>query len=307
MADKKRAGGKAKYLVFLIFGCALFYWVYCAVWLPHSLEYTVVDQGELNHEIKTNAVFANRESVLTASADGTAKYICDDGQRVRKGEEVASITPGGVNYGVNLQEMRINAPGAGLFYKECDGLEEIITPDNLINIDLAKLFSETEKLKKQTENKNTKLRNGSVGKIVDNLSPSYAFINLPSIQGMVLGQKVYLKVDSEEYSSSVVRLLNNPVGIVVKAANCINGSIIQRTKEVTAQIQKSSYGTIVPLSAVSVKDNKKGIYIAEDGVVIFKEIEVLDQNESQVCVKGITPKCRVVINPKEGIEGILVR
>ncbi|ADY55021.1 hypothetical protein Sgly_0659 [Syntrophobotulus glycolicus DSM 8271] len=308
MAGKKKARGKIKYFVLFALGCTLFYWAYDTAWFPRSLQYAVAEQGNLNHETKTKATFANRETVLTAPIEGRVTYLCDDGQRLSKGEETMSILPGGVDYGVKLQAVTVNAPVTGLFSQECDGLEEIITPENLINMDLSRLLLEMNKSgQPQTENNSLIPVNSAVGKIIDNLSPSYAFIELPSIQGLALNQSINLTVDQEEHLSTIVRLSDHPVGIVVKCASFVNGSMRPRVREITVRTQKASDGTIVPLSALSTKGQTQGIYVEENGVVRFKEVEIIDQNETEVCVKGISAKTQVVVNPQEGIEGTLVR
>lgn len=77
-----------------------------------------------------------------------------------------------------------------------------------------------------------------------------------------------------------------------------------RRQEFVWNSQPSVKGIIIPKSSLWPKGEEMGVYVLFNGVIRYQKVVVLDQDETQVCVEGLTGGLPVVINPKNGIEGM---
>ncbi|MHB1652137.1 MAG: HlyD family efflux transporter periplasmic adaptor subunit [Desulfitobacteriaceae bacterium] len=268
--------------------------------MPEKPRLVRLGVGAIKHEAKVDAVFANREYLLQAPASGKAGFVGPEGQRFRRGEVVASVAPEGAAPGAqNSGTVRtVQAPQGGLLYQEVDGLESLFTPDNLLDMDLPKLLA-------LPGNKKTlvNVQAGEVfGKIVDNLSPSASFLELPSLEGLTRGQNLSLRVGGKAEVGKIMRKSDNPMGVVVQYTHFVEGSVENRRQKIDWIIRPAVNGVLVPKSALWREGTKQGIYLVLEGVIHFREVQILDENNDFVCVKDLTEGVLAVANPRQGLE-----
>lgn len=299
-------------------------WNVHSYWQISQIKTTTVKQGWVRHEKKLKAVFANTETILTAPMEGTVIPMLEEGQRFRKGETVARIIPTGVGTRGNLKEVAITAPISGLFYRQSDGLEDVITPENLVNMDLAALLNQAVKAEgsasTSTQGSQTQSspdttstgmndevgKNSPLGKMVNNLYPSWMFVYLDESDVMIKGDTVKFIIDDEEYVGTVIKISGKPKGAVIRYTQYINGTTESRVKEVIWSYKPSTKGVLVPASSLCTFGEERGVYVGVEGVIRFMNIKVLDSNGTLACVEGIPEGIQVIQNPQKGIEGLTI-
>lgn len=288
-------------VLFAVLGMLGFF-IYQAIWGPAPPQFTRAVSGTIRHQTAVDIIFANREYPLQAAANGKVDFKGSDGERFRRGETVADIVPQGATPGASATGTvsTVRAPHGGLLYKTVDGLEALYTPDSFLNMDLAKLLAQQGKPQALQQ-----VQAGQVfGKIVDNLSPSVAFVELPTLNGLVVGKSISLTIKGSRETAKILRKSENPLGVVVQFASFLDGSVQARQQKVEWDSRPATNGIVVPRKALWQEGGKEGIYVAMEGVVHFRAVRVLDENETMICIKDLPEGIQVVINPRTGLEGV---
>lgn len=282
------------------------WWSYRSYYTPMSIEFAVAQTGTIVHERKVAATFANQELPISAPASGSVKFISEDGQRVKRGEGVVTIQLGGAAPGTKpqiAQNQTIQATMGGLFFHQTDGLETILTTENLTSMDLDRLLAQTPNIKIPGANVQT---GEFVGKIVNNLTPTQAFVELASIEGLIVGKTMRLTTGEQTVNAKILRRSDKPTGVIVAFPHYIDGSTTKRRQEVTWIYQSPTSGVIVPKSALWTQGEELGVFLGIEGVVHFKKVKVLDQDDSNACIENLTSGIPIVITPRSGLEGLVV-
>ncbi|MDR3543542.1 MAG: HlyD family efflux transporter periplasmic adaptor subunit [Desulfosporosinus sp.] len=291
-------------LVFIVLSGGIL-WSYRASLTNRSIKFAVAQTGTINHERRVAATFANEEIAITAPQSGKIQFVGEDGQRFRRGEVVATLQPEGAAPGTKLtsgQNQTILATMGGLFFYQSDGLESIMTSENLNSMDLAKLLAQTANVKKVGA---TVQAGEVVGKMVNNLIPTQAFIELESIDGLTIGKTLRLIVGNQTLNVKILRKSEQPKGVVIQFPHYVDGSAAQRRQDVTWVYLPSTSGVLVPKSALCTQGEELGIFLWSEGVIHFKKVKVLDQDDSQVCIENLPSGIPVVITPRDGLEGLV--
>ncbi|WP_368294034.1 HlyD family efflux transporter periplasmic adaptor subunit [Dehalobacter sp. TBBPA1] len=326
MAKKTRKRFNVFFMILVLSIIGLFLWDYRSSWIAGSLSFETVHQGLVQHEKTVKAVFANTETVLTAPAEGTVVLVGEEGKRFKKGESVARVIPAGVGHEQSDSGIWISAPVSGLFYSQRDGLEQIMTPENLMNMDLDRLLAQTQNNGTETEQTETAQENtkensqpadnsqntivslhSPIGKMVNNLYPSWVFVYLGIQDSLAVGDVVAFVIDDEEYYGTVMKLSAQPGGAVIRFSQYVQGTEENRIREIAWRFKSPTKGLVVPASALCTSGEEKGVYVLEDGVIRYQGVIVKDSNENLVCVEGLPEGVQVVVNPREGIEGMYVK
>jgi hypothetical protein len=306
----KGSGRKPNYLmimsIVLLVGFGL--WNYYSSWVVSQLSLEIVRQGWVKHEKTVKGVFANTEVVLTAPAEGKVILFPEEGRRLKKGETVAKLESSGVDHGPSREGVLVTAPISGLFYSARDGLEQVITPESLMSMELDGLLSQVGNLQQSTENdKNIISKHSPVGKMVNNLYPSWAFVYLETTDNVKKDDIVKFSVEGEEYTGTVMKLSGNPQGAVVRFSQYVKGTTEKRIKDVIWINKPPSKGLLVPTRSLCTFGEERGVYYNSEGIARFKNVRVLDYNDDVACISGLPEGVQVITNPRKGIEGLTLR
>lgn len=294
-------------LVFIFILASLIIWNLRTNLLIGQLSTETVGQGWIKHEKIVQAVFANTEIILIAPAEGKIVLPNEEGKRFRKGETIIRMVPTGVGHEQSKEEVLVIAPISGLFFSYKDGLEQVITPENLMNMDLKELLAQVKNTQPNPIDENSVSIHSPVGKMVNNLYPSWMFVYLDPSDNLVKGDAVKFSTEGEEYQGIVMKLSEQPRGAVVRFSQFVKGTPENRSKNITWINKPPTKGLLVPISSICTFGEEKGVYIKDEGVIRHSIVQVLDSNDAQACVEGIPEGARVIINPKKGIEGLVVK
>jgi len=303
--------GKKRKLIYWFWGVLLIAlvggisWSYRSNFSSGTIKFSLAQTGTITHERKVAATFANQELPISAPFSGGVQFLGEDGQRVRRGEGVATLQPEGATPGTklqNAQKQTILATMGGLFFRQTDGLETVITTENLTSMDLNKLLAQTANVKSP----GASIQVGEfVGKIVNNLIQTQAFLELTSIEGLSVGKTIRLTVGEQTVSAKILRRSEKPMGIVVVFPYYIDGSATKRRQEVIWIYQAPTSGVLVPKSALWTRGEELGVFLWDEGVVQFKKVKILDQDDSHACIENMTSGIPIVITPRNGLEGLV--
>lgn len=282
-------------------------WSYRSNLMASDIKFAVAQTGTIIHERKVPATFANQELPVTAPFSGKIQFIGDDGQRFRRGETLATLQQDGAAPGTkqgSATNIAIPAATGGLFFHQSDGLETIMTSENLMSMDLEKLVAQAS----NTKTTGQTVQSGEVvGKIVNNLTPTVAFLQLQSIDGLTVGKTLRLITGNQTTNAKIMRKSEKPMGVIVQFPNYIDGSASNRHQEVTWSYSPQTSGVLIPKSALWTQGEELGVYISNEGVVHFKKVKVLDEDDQQACIDDLPSGIPVVTNPRNGLEGLIAK
>lgn len=282
-----------------------FLWSFRAYFSANSLKFAVAQSGTITHQRQVAAIFANQELAVLAPCSGKVQYTGVDGQRFRRWETVATIQPSGAAPGtqqVQTLTQAIQAGMGGLFFRQSDGLESVITSENLISMDLNKLIALTANVKSPGA---TVQKGEVIGKLVNNLLPTQAFIELPSLDGLQVGKSISLEVGTQTVNAKILRKSDKPMGVIVQFPYYVNGSATKRYQEITWNYLPPTSGVVIPKSALWTQGEELGVFLWSDGVVHFKKVKVLDQDDKKACIENLPIGIPVVITPRKGLDGLV--
>lgn len=278
-------------------------WVYRSHFLTSSLQITSAKEGSIQHHEKVTIVFANEETLLKSNVSGTPTFLFQEGQRVRKGDTVARIQGTGALSQGNSGEEKIIAPIGGLLFTFVDGLEGVLTPDNLLAMDVNKILEQTSAFKEDSRGGSVNSR--IIGKVVNNLAPTSAVLNIAT-SGYEVGNTLRFIIDGQTYSAKIQRIMDNPQGVVVRFNQYINGSSEQRMQEVELITKPTVSGILIPKSSLWFRGEEQGVYVVREGAIQFRKVKILDENEEYICVDSLPHGIPVIVNPRDGLDGLLM-
>ncbi|MDR3288446.1 MAG: hypothetical protein LBT22_03345, partial [Peptococcaceae bacterium] len=261
--------------------------------------------GTIKHEVKVAATYANLETLIHAAYAGTVQLAEPDGRRLRRYETALSIQANGmyqVQDETTAAAREMETPVSGLIYHTLDGLETVMTPDNLLNMELSRLL--------QLEAAPVTPAEVQIGepacKIVDNLSPTSAFIALPDVENIEIDESLRFIIDGQTQTAKVKRKSDQPQGVVVQFTQFISSSVKQRTAEILWIERSPLSGTLVPLKAITVRGEEQGVYAVLGNIIHFRPVKIIDDDGEQACIENISVGISVVENPRDGLEGKFV-
>lgn len=307
MRKRKKGRGRVRTVIWTGLLLALLLgslgWVYRSHWITGSIQVELAKSGSIDHTVEAKAIFANEEYPIQSPATGKVKLKGEEAQRFRRGETVAEIYPEGVDPGANSSKAAayVSAPIGGLLYQETDGLENMFTPQNLLTMDLAKVLEQKETPKTQME----VIQAGTpLGKMVNNLTPTAAFIELKPTSDLGVGKTVKFNVGGQVQSGKIMRKSDQPQGIVVRFNQYLEGTANHRVQEVKWISKPEVSGVVIPKSALYTKGEEQGVYVILEGIYQFRKVKIIDENETLACVENLPQGIPVVKNPRPDIEGL---
>lgn len=279
-------------------------WCYRSSFIAGTIKFATAETGTINHERIVAATFANQEWSVLAPLSGKVEYIGGDGRRIRRGEQVATIKPEGAAPGTKASGINqsITAERGGLFFQQSDGLEPILTSENLISMDLNKLLTQTPVAKTTGDTFQT---GEVIGKIVNNLIPTMAFLELSDIDELIVGKTMRVAIGKQTISAKILRKSDQPKGVIVQFPYYIDGSAVQRRQDVSWVFRPPTNGVLIPKSALWTKGEELGVFLWSEGIVQFRKVKVLDEDDNMVCIENLPSGIPVVITPRDGLEGLV--
>ncbi|MGE4271391.1 MAG: HlyD family efflux transporter periplasmic adaptor subunit [Desulfitobacterium sp.] len=311
-------------------------WVYRSNFLTGSLKVELAKQGDIKHQQIVSVVFASEEALLKAPAAGTPKFLVQEGERIRKGDPVATVQSGGVVLGQDnvAYSNTLVAPIGGLVFSATDGLETFLTPEHLLSMDVSKILQQTvagsaesgaeatvpqsnpsnrEAQASQTSQDTQTVQSSGVsvasgkviGKIVNNLLPTVAVIKVDT-QGYEVGKNVKVLINDQSFTAKIMRLLDDPQGLVVQFNQYIDGTSRQRFQEIALVVKPTVSGILIPKSSLWIKGEEQGVYVVQESAIQYRKVKILDENDEFVCVENLPHGIPVIINPRASLDGLTI-
>ena len=195
---------------------------------------------------------------------------------------------------INSAKRDIYSQMAGVFSKNVDGLEEILTPNAVLKYKLEDYLNLSDVIKeKSTE------ENNAVCKVVNNYTWYVVMaVDSTTAEELKVGKKVKVRFDEIpgiEADATIAHISTEDTGtkknvVVVKCEQYKEGVFSQRYSGVEL-ILKSYEGYRIPVSAIRINDkHEKGVLVRNGGTQVFKPCNVVytDTVEQTVIISPVT-------------------
>ncbi len=178
------------------------------------------------------------------------------------------------------------SPIAGVYSTHMDGFEEIVTM-SAIGTMTPYDFESIYKMKGTSPKDEN---SGAVCKIIDNSGWAVAFLaSQKEISGFKEGSQVYVRTkNSEKDAKGRISYISTPVNgnYLVTVTSEESTEWANKERFISIDLIRNKYkGLKVPIKALHVADGKTGVYVVIDGIVYFKNVNVLYKDTSYAIVE----------------------
>lgn len=303
---RRRAGGgwllKCLTGAAIIFIAGLFSWKYL-VCLVSQIQF--MDHREVVRTAPLEGLLFKEEKVIKSTAAGRLHFVSADGRRLEVGALAARVTVAEQDAGPN--RVNIYTPWAGIFCSHLDGLENVLSPDNLDVLELPRI----ERIVDKPLAEGGRVEKGQpVFKIVDNLSPVFihASISKDDFPAGLMDRPGWLQAAWEEQP---LRL--KPVKLLDKEGGWEGFFLIQGYPEQLVHHRKVRFsvtaeklsGILVPARAVVYRQDQPGLYLVVKKKAQWAPVKIDGELNGLVAVsgRGISEGARYVSNPALARDG----
>ncbi|MFW6281611.1 MAG: HlyD family efflux transporter periplasmic adaptor subunit [bacterium] len=247
--------------------------------------------GEVVDGFQSRGLVLRNETVYSSNISGIIELRSAEGDRVSSGTEILKI---------NEHLIYNNHPGI-ISYAN-DGLEEILNPYNISNINLEKYNSIKRNFKQNTNG--DYIQKGQAAYRIVNNNELYIIIQCSQkeINRYLTNERVFIQSD---INGNLIRArvydkyINGDKGLMtLKLDNFIEEWINLRWVEF--KFIKNIYkGIKVPRGSVFRSSEGQGVLVYRNGNYSFRNINIINGNTEEVIVKGIHIGEQIVVNPEE--------
>jgi len=274
-------------------------WAKSAV-LQRMLDIRFMARDEITETAPASGLLIRTEESFKASAPGEVELKVRDGERLRVGTPLAEIK--------GVSQSTVWSPRAGIFCTHVDGLENLLLPEMIGELDLMAV----ENIKPLAPPADNTVDSGQYfGKVVDNLQPLFMHIQWEhqgseTSRAFRTGETVHLVYKGQELAGQVkdVRSTGNDVYLVVEMRDYPEEFVHLRNVNLELVIRRLS-GWLVPREAVVFKDGEPGVYVVLRQRVNWVPVSVNDRLEDTVSITGsnLSDALRYISNPDRAREG----
>lgn len=330
-STKKRKFNGQKLLLFstLLIIASFFLW-----WLGIGVKNLIVQElltvqslkyDKLQQDVLVEATVFRNETVVLAPQGGKLVKNVPEGERIRKGKQVAVVQVATVENASGAIDIALKTPKAGVISYQIDGLEATYSPDNVEKFGPERLAQAD--IHRQPANVNQLTAGQGAFKVVDNLTKGYVYLKLSKDQldseflsecqpDKYLTLQVGKDKQSRKYEWLIKQVFNDAqsVHILLGVRNLPESMYTQR--RVPVRIISQQYaGLIVPTSALVEKEGQKGVYVVYKQSVLWQPVEVRGIIGEQAAIRApkdklnskVTANATLITNPQYVHEGQAVR
>lgn len=272
-------------IIFVLFLAAYFYLSF------QRIEIIMARYGEVVDGFPAQILIVRDEFIQYTSDSGQIKLRQSEGQRIGYGEVVMEIGD------TILHNYR-----SGIVSYAVDGLEEILRPESVFDMDLKKYDNLDRDYKQLVNGQYLKKGQASYRIINNNKMLVVLKTTVREINRYLLNETVFL--NSKDLQKDLIdgviikKITDGESGFLIIELNVFEDEWLNlRWADITF-IKNIYRGIVIPRSAVFTRPDGEGVLLVNpDGNYKFQQIKVLDGNNEDIVVEGIEVGESVVENP----------
>lgn len=266
----------------------------------------------LSHDTVTETkiipgLLVKEEIILRSPLGGEVNLLFADGERASSGAVVAEVKALSLDSPGGASRQYLYAPKAGIMCNHIDGLEEVLVPATVHELDLSRI--DTIRISNPPDGAVVE-KGQPVFKLVDNLKPILVHLEIP--EGVVPteileeGSRLKLKHKDTWVTGNVIMSVmdTQPLTLWVSISSYPEDFIHMRHIELEL-LKTELNGLLVPEEVLVYRDDQPGMYIVQKQRVRWMPVEISLALKGQVTVESdrLANGVRYIANPllfKEG-------
>lgn len=269
----------------------------------------------LEEAVKGEFVIIRNEAALSAPFTGRLEILRSEGERVAKDTVMCYLVS---EDGTSLEKKKrlaFVAPQAGVVSYRIDGYENIFNTQTLAQLNIQNLTDLEKRLgaPMSGDAKEKKVIPGGsfFVKVIDNLSPSYLYLESAPIPGWEVKKGDSMEIRLEKLENL---LLRGSITFVTQ-----NGEKLQlliripdlpetyNLRKIKGDIITNKYrGTVLSEHCLVEKEGNLGVFVYVRGKVQWKEVTVRGRLNKKVAVEGLSAADLIITTPQLVREGQVV-
>lgn len=272
-----------------------------------AIDVETLQPGVISQPLTGEGLLIKQEYIISAPLKGTLKFTVADGERIKSGATLATLSASSMDSTTGVRQYAITAPVSGVLCRHIDGLETVLVPGAIDVVEIPSLD--------KIENNPAPVEAGPVdrgqpvAKIVDNLVPIRIYTVLPEVElNRIKGQKqayLVLEWQGQSIEAKVDKILEGKQPAVLLSVQNYPDELVHQRKITFTITTGSLEGLLVNEQSLVVKEGKTGLFHVWKGIVRWTPVEVTGRLQGQAAIRGkdIQPGIRYINNPSFAREG----
>ncbi len=282
MINKRKRINNVKKAILYLFGIsvlALFLIIYVYPAVTGALTRTsLVLYGSIRVTDKVTCYFVRDEKVVKAAESGKIQHYIEEGEYIRKGTKIFSISPPLKNY---------SASGNCVISYFHDGLETLFTPDAMASLKKEKI--EALDISVVNIKRDSAIAGEPVCKCVDNdVWYTLFWVSEGDIIKYKKDKPIHLSLPLGQVKGSVHDIIDSRDGWLVILKFNRYYSDLSKLRKIGAEVVTSDYeGLLIANKSITSKDGRIGVYVKDkSGSFVFTPVSVITSDGEHSLVES---------------------
>lgn len=260
---------------------------------------------EVSQSVPLEGILIKNENVLRAPVSGKLHLTTADGDRLEAGAKAAQVLAVQTDNGGEAYDIATTV--AGICCTHLDGLEQVLSPDNIEVL----VVPELEKIGDKAIADGVRVEKGQpILKIVDNLSPMYIYAETPKLNfpDFTADKPIWLQAAWEEQTLSVKPHKVSDKGdrwVGYYMLSAYPDQLLHQRKILLNVTTRTMEGFLVPHGAVVDREGQPGIFLSIKKKAHWMPVTIEGELEGMLAVSGpeLDADSRYINNPLLAREG----
>lgn len=250
------------------------------------------------------------ETLYTASHDGSFQPLAAEWADINSGETVGILTVAATDMRSKQIEQEVKAAHAGIVSYDFDGMEGIVTPDNLDQLSLASLDQRFQVYDLSASAGKTVQAASPIFKIIDVKGEPRFYLRLDnsSFEAIPSGDLLLRFAGGEAVTGHVLRQesIGSAYGLTLMLP-AMPASFYKERKKTLEVVLASYQGIVIPTAALAERDGEEGVYTAENGIASFSPVTVNHVVGTEAVVTGLEEGIYIIDDASQVKEGQFIQ
>lgn len=276
--------------------------------VKNSIAFEKAKSSVLYDTIPAEGMTIYGETLYSAAYDGEFEAAVEEWADVNSGQTVGVLTAAATDMESEEIVIDMTATHAGIVSFSFDGLEGVVTPGNLEQMELARLDEFYRSYALATTK--TIAAGSPVFKVIEVKGEPRFYLRVDKTAfGEIPTGSLSLRFSDEDVVAATIlqgEVLDDVYVLILKLPTMNRDFYLerQRTLDVVVETYK---GIVVDTASLVEKDGAKGVYTAKNGIAVFAPVEVIETVGEQVVVEGLEEGTYFISNPSHIQEGQILQ
>jgi putative membrane fusion protein len=271
------------------------------------IQYGTAQWKVLEQSVVGEGVIIRDETIIPAPVGGVFEPLVSEGEKVAAGRIIGYIKTQGATEEGELTKVPVQAPKAGLVSFHPDGLEEVLKPNLLGDLDWDKVSALFQENRAPVAGFPKAEKGKPICKIVDNLLNPYLFIQCPqdTLAGVEKGQEMKVRLSDKVATKTIIHEVKKSKEHNILLAEVFDAPDSDlESRFVPVQVISHVYEGVTILKEALVRINgEEGIYVPRKGICKWVKVEVKGCVGEEAVVSGLDAGTEYIINSSLVCQG----